>query len=142
MITAIRTVAGHAIQTYADASVDIPSLNVRDRVPFLVDTGATVTVLHPADWQRLGITPEMMADAPQIGLSGIGGSATFHAMEATVTFDDPITGHQHSYPVTICLAVETDYNHGLPSLVGMDVMRNWLSCHFDLSAGRVHYFPL
>ena len=142
MITATRIVTGQDVQTYAEAGVAIPSLNVHGYVQFLVDTGATATVLHPADWQRLGITPEAIADAPQTRLGGIGGSAAFHTAEATVTFDDPITGHQYAYPVTICLAVETDYNYGLPSLVGMDVMRNWISSHLDISAGLVYYFPL
>lgn len=68
MIAAIRNGAGDAIQTYAEAGVAIPSLNVSDRAPFLVDTGTTATVPHPADWKRLGITAAMMADAPQTGI--------------------------------------------------------------------------
>ena len=69
MITATRIVTGQDVQTYAEAGVAIPSLNVHGYVQFLVDTGATATVLHPADWRRLGITPEAIADAP---------SATMH----------------------------------------------------------------
>ncbi len=69
------------------AVVEIPNLGVSASVEFLVDTGATQTVLHPGDVLKLGIDiTTYAASAHPCISSGVGGEASYGVEDAILRF--------------------------------------------------------
>lgn len=63
---------------YLDAWVDLPDLGQQGWVPFVVDTGADLSMIGPDDCQRLLLPPSLYDGAPHVRKSespviGIGG---------------------------------------------------------------------
>ena len=101
-------------------------------VQFLVDTGATMTVLHPrAARGDLGI-PEHELDASrweQIEpIGGIGGLTPCLRARATYVFEHE-DGDYDAFEDSILIAAATASNREAPSLLGANVLR-----HFRLTA--------
>lgn len=101
-------------------------------VDFLIDTGATATVLHPGDAIHIvGINPKALASpqlwAQQQTIGGIGGAATIYIEPASYGFF-----HEDGTPQlvqgNICIAQPTSANRSVPSLLGWDVLQ-----HFKLT---------
>ena len=105
----------------------IPRLGISERVVFLVDTGANMTVVHPQDICEASIPlrlPENM-----FSLWGIGGSADFYSETASLFFtdDDGIT--TYPYRLDIGIAAPDANNRDFPSLLGRDILDCWyLEC--------------
>ena len=96
---------------------------------FLIDTGSTHTCLHPQDAKiRIGIDPAALADASQWpdrrSNNGIGGSAAYYVWPAVYHFihDD---GSIRQITHEIDIAQPTATNAMLPSLLGMDILRQF-----------------
>lgn len=73
------------------AVVEFPKLGVWASVEFLVDTGASRTVLHPSDVLRLGIDIVTYAADPPPCTStatGVGGKASYGVEDAILHFSD------------------------------------------------------
>ena len=98
-------------------------------IDFLVDTGSTHTHLHPRDAKiAAGIDPAMLADparwSQQRNSNGIGGFARAYVWPAVYHFEhDDGTIRQITHEIEIAQPSTT--NAMLPSLLGMDVLRQF-----------------
>ena len=107
-------------------TVRLTQLGFAGYVDFLVDTGASVTALHPRDGLRLGIPfDELAGDSVNIG--GTTGDYPYFPQPAELTFAD--SGHSHVTPIALRIAKPTeDSSHRImriPSLLGHDVLNSW-----------------
>ncbi|MEX0784050.1 MAG: hypothetical protein WD557_15525 [Dehalococcoidia bacterium] len=105
-------------------------------MPFLVDTGASRTVIHPRDARELlGIPEENLISpppswGPPVSGLGVGGGSSYFELPGTIGFTDN-TGPPATFPLTFGLAPLTPANASLPSLLGRDILqyfeltRNW-----------------
>lgn len=114
---------------YVYAAVTLPRLAYTRRVRLLVDTGADVTSLHPTDCQSiaydlLGLTSET---------TGIGGISEYYKEPALVTFRDIEESSLQVYSLLVDIARPTQYNDGVPSLLGQDILRSWRVVHDRLA---------
>lgn len=96
---------------------------------FLLDTGSTNTCLHPRDATvNLGLPWEMLTNqsawSRRAVTAGIAGVATYFVQPAVYLFhhDD---GKVQQLARDIQVAVPTTSNERLPSLLGMDILRNF-----------------
>lgn len=101
-------------------------------VDFLVDTGATLTCLHPKDAIfLLGLDPAALADptrwSDRVPTAGIGGSVEYYRVSARYLFiHEEIAPQQIDAPIHIAqLRAE---NQQLPSLLGRDLL-----AHFNMA---------
>lgn len=115
-----------------------PRLGLGWRVEFLVDTGCSVTTIHPRDSQAMGMDFSLLRQA---GIAlGIGGGQREFVEEAELVF---FHGTQIvTYRRQIDIAPISDHNRVFPSLLGMDVIRHWrMVCdvHDDELSFDVHH---
>ena len=104
--------------------VALPRLGIKEEmVPFLVDTGATVTTIHPADARKLGIDFNLLTGETES--RGIGGAAKNFREKARLFFQDSETHIWYPYELEISIADVAGYNRGYPSLLGSDVLSCW-----------------
>lgn len=94
-------------------------------IPFLIDTGADRSVLHPADASQLGMAPWEIDFSGAAPISGIGGGMrimpiTARAIFRAATDQDPRYVWMDS---TIYLAEPSDENWDMPSLLGRDLLQ-------------------
>ena len=105
------------------AVVEIPKLGVWAPVEFLVDTGATRTVLHPSDVLKFGIDIVTYADdACPRTYSGVGGEASYGVEDAILHFKNAKTNLRTLIgPLDQCqFDFASDKN--VPSLLGRDFL--------------------
>jgi hypothetical protein len=107
-------------QERLEARVFFPRLKIRGLVSFLIDTGATVSVLMPADSRKLGIDFSSLR-RPTTN-EGIGGIARAFREDAVLSFSD--RHYIYSYLVTVRISEPTTRNHRFPSLLGRDILRS------------------
>lgn len=124
------------------ARLIIPRLGVNGRVNFLVDTGATITTLHPDDGRRVNCpfdelrTPRNMA--------GVGGSNRYFQEPAVVVLYDRAGTHTFdiellvSKPHPPSAANPHPVVSRPPSLLGRDVL-NRMRTDYDFPAGRLNF---
>ena len=111
MITGYFTVTG---LPYVKGSLSLPRLGVAGQVDFLVDTGATTTVLHPDDGIALGCPfDNLVLPAP---LEGVGGTHTYYRETAVIAFDDDDTDVE--FRLELSIAKPHPVVDGLNSLLG------------------------
>ena len=116
---------------YVFAGLVIPALNLYlhggSIVRFLVDTGASSTCLHPEDARRLGIPIDGLQAS--VWSRGIGGRAGYAAMPAQVYFQEPYRFGRRfrlvGYDIDLAVALPTEENAILPSLLGRDILNQW-----------------
>ena len=101
----------------------IPRLGVSYRVPFLVDTGADGTCLHPGDGIRAGVPFDRLQDGVTVG--GIGGQSTYYEEPATLLFADDTERQSYGYIVVVDIAKPEDVSDEFPSLLGRDIIDRW-----------------
>jgi len=105
-------------------------------VPFVVDTGASTTVVHAHDALHHLKIPEAQLDPATWPLSerrltsGVGGIAVYRAVEASYAFT--VEGGNREV-VRGTLELGGLGSEGLPSLLGWDVLRHF---RLDLNASR------
>jgi predicted aspartyl protease len=103
---------------YVEASVYLPRLKLRGYVSFLVDTGASGSVLMPADSKKLNVRFGQLI-APMTS-HGIGGFSNGFNEAAALGFSD--RRYVYGFNVELEIAVPTADNRHLPSLLGRDVL--------------------
>ena len=105
------------------AVVEIPKLGISASVEFLVDTGATRTVLHPGDVRKLGIDiVTYAADACPRTYSGVGGEASYGIEDAILHFKNAKTNLRTFIgPLDPC-QFDFALNKNVPSLLGRDFL--------------------
>lgn len=92
---------------------------------FLLDTGATFSVIHPKDVKALGLDVMVaFGDRRQESGRGVGGRARYLMDEARLSFEHT-DGEQFDYILPIHVAVPTDDNADYPSFLGMDFISNF-----------------
>ena len=121
------------LSPYVRLYVSIPAFATGyQRAVFLLDTGATATVLHPSSAiYDLGI-PEHELDARKWEevepIAGIGGLTPCLRARATYVFEHE-DGEYDAFEDSILVAATTPSNAEAPSLLGANVLR-----HFRLTA--------
>jgi len=103
---------------YIEASVHLPRLRIRGYVSFLVDTGASGSVLMPADAKKLGVNFGRLIHPTTS--HGIGGFSEGFNEVAVVGFSDG--KHVYGFDIELEIAKRTKDNQHLPSLLGRDIL--------------------
>lgn len=112
------------------AVVEITALKVTAFVDFLVDTGADVSMIGPADCHRLGLEPLLYAGAPHVRqasepVTGIGGEAYPYLVKARLFFpacDSPRVAAQTVSALHVITREMTGLTASLPSVLGWDIL--------------------
>jgi hypothetical protein len=116
-----------------DCFISIPAMGINSPEPItlLVDTGASLSLLQPADALRLGIDPARLADDPRSELvGGVGGSTRVVVTTMLLDFaEDVARGRPYRHPIGV--AGTAPSNATLPSILGMDFIS-----HFRLTVAR------
>jgi predicted aspartyl protease len=88
-------------------------------VPFVVDTGASVTVLSPATWQAAGGDPERGLKLRAAGAGGV-----VQDVRLLSGVDLVVAG----FPIRVGAAAMVDLGEGLPfgGLIGRDILRRYV----------------
>lgn len=103
--------------------LDIPQWNVSYRLPFLLDTGADVTTVHPRDAGPAGIPFDRLRAGITVG--GIGGQSTYYREPATLVFTDSTEHWNYRYHINVDIAKPEDVSGEIPSLLGRDIIDRW-----------------
>lgn len=107
------------------AELYLPRLDRRGFVHLLVDTGAGHSLIHPTEAKRLHLDLDRdFQERPRQTVKGIGGEEEAWLEEAEITFQHQ-DGQQTSVEQPILIAVPTDDNRDLPSLLGRDVLHKF-----------------
>lgn len=114
------------------ANLFLPRLGVLGAVDFLIDTGASLTVLHPRDGVRLRCPFDTLA--LPVEFQGVGGVHTYYRETAIVVFDDD--GEEQDFRIEISIAMPGSSADGLPSLLGRDVL-NRVRMEYDFTQRRL-----
>ena len=117
------------------AAVRILRLGVVGQVQFLVDTGCSVTTLHPLDSLDMDVDFGRMTQAGLV--MGVGGNEPQFTEDAEISF---IHGAQIvTYNMPIDIAPVLPHNRILPSLLGMDIIQHWrMVCDVQASELEFH----
>jgi len=100
-------------------------INSPERITLLVDTGASLSVLHPGDALRLGVDPAQIADDPRSEFaSGVGGSTRVVITTMLLDFAEDVA-RERPYRHPMGIAGPTPSNATLPSILGMDFLRHF-----------------
>lgn len=111
-------------------------------VEFLIDTGAYATVIYPKDQDAfLENNPDALQSDSEISAQGVGGSATFRVIPATLAFQDSETGAPWEYRTDIYMAESNRNSRVFPSLLGMDILRHWIPQGISPSRPAILFAP-
>jgi hypothetical protein len=113
-------------------------------IPFVIDTGAGETNIHPMDAIGRLRLPEDQLKNPQAWphreiRSGVGGRAMYFPVPAEYVFVDT-TGVTHSLPGEVRIAKSEPNNQQLESLLGWDVLQH-VGLLVDWPSQRVELHP-
>lgn len=114
---------GNTPSLYVRAYVYLPRFKKGRIVDFLLDTGASRTALHPADW--LPMASRRAKLTPVTSALGIGGSRQY-AIEPVMLFFVEEGGRallSSQDTILVALPIQEDFTSlRIPSLLGMDVI--------------------
>ena len=77
---------GNREQPRVAATLLFPRYMSETSIRFLVDTGSDITLIHPPDWQRLGIPTDQLPIGE--GTGGVGGQSATWVESAVIRFFD------------------------------------------------------
>jgi hypothetical protein len=106
------------------ATIRIPRLRLQSEITFLVDTGSTTTLIHPRDWEALGVLDSDFAGSEMVRSTGIGGR-TENPIEVCDLFLHHEDGFWDRLYLNLRFARPTQTNKRLPSLLGRDIIANY-----------------
>ena len=132
--------SGSVVTLTISATVTIAGTSAE--VEFLIDTGAYATVIYPKDQDAfLENNPDALQSDSEISAQGVGGSATFRVIPATLAFHDSETGAPWEYRTDIYMAESNRNSRVFPSLLGMDILRYWIPQGISPSRPAVLFAP-
>lgn len=118
--------------------VSFPRLGetIVESVPFLLDTGASGTLLHPKDARKLNVPFGKLGNPKRS--RGIGGSARSFGELAIIYFLDIVADKtlMRAYVLEMNIAEPAEVNEALPSLLGRDITNHW-SIQYDPTASVI-----
>ncbi len=117
---------------FVEGRVTIPSIQVDERVLFLLDTGADSTCLHPRDTDSVGIPFRQLGNA--VSSTGVGGRSRYFREPALLAFGDE--SRSRPYVIDIHIAEPNESSDALSSLLGRNVINHWYM-EYDPSDGRL-----
>jgi hypothetical protein len=105
---------------FVRAIVRVPRLSARAQIDFLVDTGASHTLISPIDATKLGVTALSFAAVRATPMSGVGGRSLQYAEPCLVDLVH-VDGHtERIEPLLNFASPDTDADY--PSLLGRDLI--------------------
>lgn len=108
--------------------VSIPSLNSQAaRVTFLLDTGASFSIIHPKDLRSLRIDESRFSERATSRGRGIGGGAAYAEVDGRLSIEHG-DGTFVSYVLPLHLALPSAVNDDFPSILGMDFISYFKLC--------------
>ena len=114
---------------YVNGRLLLPRLKLSANLSFLVDTGADLSTLMPADGIKMGIDYQTLVDPKDVG--GMGGNASCFQEDAVLGFYEPNRSLIRFYSVTIMIPEVSQPLMRMPSIVGRDILDRW----------RINYDP-
>lgn len=130
-----------AASPFVPVTVTFQAINARrSELQFLLDTGASVSVLHPMDARSIGIDPSGdLGGVVEVNV-GVGGAVPASRVMSWLEFTH-VDGTLSRYRFALRIAKANAANETLPSILGMDFIR-----HFRLTLSvredRVELEPL
>ena len=119
---------------YLECVVHMLRFGSLGRVRFRVDTGADLTCVHPKSAEALSISFAELSPS-KVG-HGVGGQARYSPEPALLIFSDdgrPVYRH-----IELWVAMPTQANQGLDSLLGVDIIGDWQMV-YDAPNGRLEF---
>jgi len=103
----------------------VPRLGVQSDIDFIIDTGSTTSLINPGGQRRLGVSALRHFAGQRAAVSrGIGGRHSHFSEPCDLFFRADDDGYEHLQE-TIRFARPSVSNADLPSLLGLDVLRNF-----------------
>lgn len=124
-------------EPFVSAVLRLPRLGVQGPVSFLLDTGASGTVLMPPDTARLNIQFAQLGN--QVTNQGVGGPGQAYSEPAFITMGDDT--YEYTFQINLSIAQRTTYNITYPSLLGRDVANRWRYL-YDPQKGEIRIKPV
>ena len=133
-------IAGHFEngQPYVRAVLGIPRLGVYGTIRLLADTGSAVTCIHPKDAIPLRVPFHLLEDDPEKAIRGVGGRSERSEEPVTFSFMDVSGETVYVYQVAARIGKPEHVGNDIPSVLGQDVLRRWLTVH-DPANGRLEF---
>jgi hypothetical protein len=122
----------HTRRPVIDCFIHIPSLNAEAVIPFVMDTGADCTVLMPGDAERFNIDFSQLPVTRSV--TGVGGECQERMAHTSLLVSSDTT--VYGYRFAMGIAEFSPSLEGVPSLLGMDIMRFW-KIYFDYPNKRL-----
>ena len=119
---------------YVVCRMIIPRFRLNRRIPFLLDTGADSTSLHPRDARAAGVSFALLGDRRYS--REIGGRSSYFREPAILAFSDDSA--VRIYETVLLIAEPNEATENLPSLLGRDLINHW-HMEYDPSDGRLTF---
>ena len=114
-------------QPFIKAFISLPEIGVEGSIFFLVDTGAEVSPVMPADGHRLFIEYDALS-GERASVIGVGGSIRSTLSSALIYFTKN-TGKVRLYRTRVTIMPDQPALRRLPSLLGQDILSRWRTVH-------------
>lgn len=122
-------------EPYVRCRVHLPRFSLVEEIDFLVDTGSDTTILHPEAGVRLGCPFDELSNP--LNVTGAGGSHTYYAEPAVVSFYDGEA--RHDFRIDLHIGKPNPITDGLDSLLGRDVL-NELEMEYAPRLRHLHLY--
>ena len=110
---------------YIEGKLYLPRLSAQTNVSFLIDTGADLTTLMPADSNRMGLDYARL-QLSETTIGGIGGVEEDNYTEPAMVVFQGTNDALYCYALDLRIMPDKDYLVDMPSLLGRDILQHWI----------------